>query len=260
VTSGGPVTSEEDEEDFDVEKWRTVRLTLNDASKGLIRVSLLRPAFWVASAHMQPGARIAVNLPDVGLRGIAEVTAVENCPPVATGTADTQIITGTFCTQRAPILRLCFESLDAPLCVTPGHPFYSLDKASWRRAVDLEPGESVLAYDGTATLESVEYKPPNTVYNIEVRQDHSYCVSSLHIVVHNPCSSQAIGEADGYHSSMGDPSDWKFLREKPGSGVRSHDKLFMKMYEFWEDAWGVVREVHYLLRSDGTVFAVKIVE
>ncbi len=48
----------------------------------------------------------------------------------------------------------------------------------------------------------------------------------------------------------GNPDRWKFIREKPGSGVPAHSPNAppgtLKIYEIYQDAYGEVIEVHYL--------------
>ena len=60
----------------------------------------------------------------------------------------------------------------------------------------------------------------------------------------------------------GDPAKWRFLGEKPGSGVAAHSASApagtRKIYEVYEDEFGVEIEVHYFRHLDGSVSGAKV--
>jgi hypothetical protein len=60
----------------------------------------------------------------------------------------------------------------------------------------------------------------------------------------------------------GNPGRWKFIKEKPGSGVPAHSPNAppgtLKIYEIYQDEYGEVIEVHYFRHLDGTVSNVKL--
>ena len=60
----------------------------------------------------------------------------------------------------------------------------------------------------------------------------------------------------------GDPSGWRFLDTKPGSGVPAHSldapEGTLKIYEIYKDEFGYELEVHYFRHRDGRVSGVKV--
>src|SRR5262249_28733911 len=62
---------------------------------------------------------------------------------------------------------------------TAEHPFWVLDKG-WRPATMLEPGDRLVGHDGRLTpVEAIRATGRfETVYNVEIEQDHTYFVGS----------------------------------------------------------------------------------
>lgn len=60
----------------------------------------------------------------------------------------------------------------------------------------------------------------------------------------------------------GDPDNWTFKCEKPGSGVAAHSPLAppgtLKIYEIFADEFGDEIELHYFRHQDGSVTNVKV--
>lgn len=75
---------------------------------------------------------------------------------------------------------------------TAGHPFYVADLETFVTAKDLKVGQNVLLADGTcATIEEIRVQKlriPETTYNFEVEDFHTYYVSGDKVLVHNICS------------------------------------------------------------------------
>ena len=71
---------------------------------------------------------------------------------------------------------------------TPGHKYYLPETKAWVSAEDLKVGYKVLTSDGEyATIEAVRpihYKTPQTTYNFEVADFHTYYVGTG-VLVHN---------------------------------------------------------------------------
>lgn len=72
---------------------------------------------------------------------------------------------------------------------TPDHPFW-VDSKGWTNAGDLHPGDLlVTAADQRVPVESVKpLTETATVFNFEVDRAHTYFVSPLRLLVHNPCT------------------------------------------------------------------------
>lgn len=60
----------------------------------------------------------------------------------------------------------------------------------------------------------------------------------------------------------GDPGNWQFMGEKPGSGVPAHSPSAppgtTKQYDIYKDEFGDEIEVHYFRHPDGSVSDVKV--
>ena len=73
---------------------------------------------------------------------------------------------------------------------TSGHTYYEVNKG-WIKASELEKGDTLLKKDGNKIivdeLEIIEFNGNlNTVYNIEVEDNHNYFVGENSVLVHNP--------------------------------------------------------------------------
>ena len=53
----------------------------NDLS--VVEANFLRPQAWIESHGLVQGARIDLAVPELEIDGLAEVTAVRACPPIA---------------------------------------------------------------------------------------------------------------------------------------------------------------------------------
>ena len=75
---------------------------------------------------------------------------------------------------------------------TAGHPFYVADLEMFVTAKDLKVGQSVLLADGTcAVIEEIrvqKLRTPETTYNFEVEDYHTYYFSDDKVLVHNDCA------------------------------------------------------------------------
>ena len=131
------------------------------------------------------GKSIEIVIPEIALTGMAEIVSVADCPPIAEGPGE--IVTGTFCTNRAAVLDLQFSGMSEPIGVTSGHPIWSETRLEFVDAGELEVGEEVLALNGKETyLSSITPRAgPETVYNFEVANQHVYYVSQNGLLVHN---------------------------------------------------------------------------
>jgi hypothetical protein len=60
----------------------------------------------------------------------------------------------------------------------------------------------------------------------------------------------------------GDPTNWTFQGEKPGSGVPAHSASApagtLKIYELYKDEFDDEIELHYFRHPDGSVSNVKV--
>ena len=79
---------------------------------------------------------------------------------------------------------------------TPEHPFYSPVKG-WTSAIDLRAGDILVMLNGEyVVVEQVQHElleSPETTYNFEVEDYHTYYVGEDHILVHNECKPKSAG-------------------------------------------------------------------
>ena len=89
-------------------------------------------------AHV--GGTVWLNMPEMGVEGLAEVLAIEPCPPLEEG--EGRLVTGTFRHTRGEVYDLKLESESRPIGVTATHPFWSVDEGMGV-SHDLEIGETL---------------------------------------------------------------------------------------------------------------------
>ena len=74
---------------------------------------------------------------------------------------------------------------------TPMHPFYSPVKG-WTSAIDLRAGDVLVMLNGEyVVVEQVQHElleSPETTYNFEVEDYHTYYVGEKSVLVHNDCT------------------------------------------------------------------------
>ena len=78
------------------------------------------------------------------------------------------------------------------LTCTPEHPFY-VPKKGWTSAVDLRAGDILVMLNGEyVVVEQVQHElleSPETTYNFEVEDYHTYYVGFWSVLSHNKCSN-----------------------------------------------------------------------
>ena len=84
------------------------------------------------------------------------------------------------------------------LTCTPEHPFYSPVKG-WTSAVDLRAGDILVMLNGEyVVVEQVQHElleSPETTYNFEVEDYHTYYVGENPVLAHNSCRGNAVKKA-----------------------------------------------------------------
>ncbi|HVX90321.1 MAG TPA: carbohydrate-binding protein [Candidatus Paceibacterota bacterium] len=130
---------------------------------------------------------------ETGLRAIEEVAVGDLVwgRDETTGDVALRRVTRTFVTPDQTLLEVVFddghENVDR-LKATGEHPFWVRGQG-WTKAMDLQPGDPVLARSGESLfVTSVTWsKERETVYNFEVEDLHTYFVGRLGAWVHNSC-------------------------------------------------------------------------
>jgi hypothetical protein len=133
------------------------------------------------------GSTIFVDLPEHGISADFTATAILPCPTPNPG--DGYLVTTKFIHENAEILDLRIEGSDEFIGTTASHPFWSEDRQQFVAAGDLRVGENLLLADDTIRpVESVARRATReTVYNIEVDEEHVFYVGEDGVLVHNEC-------------------------------------------------------------------------
>ena len=149
---------------------------------------------------------------------------------------------------------------DEKIICTGGHPFYVLNaeasrksvlyegtktdkKGKWITAKELKVSNQVLLSDGScAIIETIEVEnlsAPETTYNFEVADYHTYYVSDSKVLVHNDCPTPAT-----------EPKS--FTKLKNGQGYKDRKGNIWKKDMKHKDHWDVsnnkgvkIKEVDY---------------
>ena len=119
--------------------------------------------------------------------------AIESCPLIKKGAG--RVVTGTFKHSSNAVVDIYINGRERPIGTTANHPFWSEDRAEFIRADQLEFGERLRSFTGSAYVTKVvPRRIPETVYNLEVQVDHVYHVSTNGLLVHNgtPCPFEQI--------------------------------------------------------------------
>jgi hypothetical protein len=131
---------------------------------------------------------LPLNLPELEVSGLALVTAIKDCPPIADG--EGSVVTARFVTREVHVVAsvdvLGADGTVETVTGTTIHPVWSVDRQEWVPLAELTEGETLQGLDGLAVVLSVSLsRVSQPVYNIEVLGEHVYQVGELGLVVHN---------------------------------------------------------------------------
>jgi hypothetical protein len=172
--------------------WAKISFVVRRDDGTIVDTELLRPWSWVESQSILPGQSITVHMPELEIHGIATVTGLEPCPPLADG--DGEFVTGRFITRQvASTTRIALEG-GSVIEGTPIHPIWSFDRSDWVPLGELTVGEQLLGADGPVRIMATDVVNKTTqVYNLEIRGEHVYQIGDLEVLVHNVCNSTILG-------------------------------------------------------------------
>jgi hypothetical protein len=164
--------------------WARVSFLIVRNDLSVVEAEFIRPRAWIESLGLVKGARLDLAVPELGIDGLAEVTAVRPCPPIAEG--EGRVVTGRFVTRDvANVVRITLAN-GTEIRATDVHPVWSIDREDWVPAGELEPGEHVDTLTGPVAVLGVErigHHP--AVYNLEVHGEHVYRIAVDGVLVHN---------------------------------------------------------------------------
>ena len=177
--------------DVDPETWRFIKLHMTIGDQEWLQIELLRPLSWIDETSAKNGGVVYLDLPELGVEGDAKVESIEACPEIENedGTGR-NVITGRFIHgSNGNLLNLYIAGESEPTGVTKIHPYWSVDRQKFVKAVDLKPGEQVDTLHGFKKIVKILPRPRDElVYNLEVHREHVYRVGESGTLVHNNCN------------------------------------------------------------------------
>jgi hypothetical protein len=187
VLADNPELSDADRNvpDPDPETWRKLELAMRRENGYRLDITLIRSLDWIEDRRAVPGAKVALDIPEMEAYGYATVSTIAPCPPIKPGPGS--VVIGTYRHTSGDTLNIGVSGLDEPIGATADHPFWSHDRQQFIETGKLQIGEKVVSYDQkTYEITSITRRgPPEPVYNLEVHAESVYYVSELGILVHN---------------------------------------------------------------------------
>lgn len=170
--------------------WRKIAFEM-DFEGTHYDLKFLRPIAWIDANMAYVGNQVHLELPHVGLDGMATVTGLEPCPDIDPP-ADPRhrIVTGTMAHESNALIDLHFMERVEPLVLTPSHKVWAANRGQFVPAADLQEGETMCSPRGQEFAISRIVRretAPTMVFNLEVDGEHVFFVSDLGLLVHNDC-------------------------------------------------------------------------
>jgi len=170
--------------------WAKVSITVERSDGGIVDAEIIRPRSWILASGLSAGRMLPLNLPELEVSGLALVTAIKDCTPIADG--EGSVVTARFVTREVHVVAsvdvLGADGTVETVTGTTIHPVWSVDRQEWVPLVELADGETLQGLDGLAVVLSVTLsRVSQPVYNIEIHGEHVYQVGELGVLVHNSC-------------------------------------------------------------------------
>jgi hypothetical protein len=168
--------------------WAKLSITVVRSDGGIVDAEIIRPRSWILAKGLCAGRMLPLNLPELEVSGLALVTAIDDCPPIADG--EGSVVTARFVTREVHVVAsvdvLGADGTVETITGTTIHPVWSVDRQEWVPLAELAQGERLQGLDGLAVVLGVSLsRVSQPVYNIEVHGEHVYQVGELGLVVHN---------------------------------------------------------------------------
>jgi hypothetical protein len=78
--------------------WAKVFITVERSDGGIVDAQIIRPRSWILRNGVCAGRMLPFNLPELEVSGLALVTCIDDCPPIADG--EGSVVTARFVTVR----------------------------------------------------------------------------------------------------------------------------------------------------------------
>jgi len=178
--------------------WAKLSITVERSDGGIVDAEIIRPRSWILASGLCAGRMLPLNLPELEVSGLALVTAIDDCPPIADG--EGSVVTARFVTREVHVVAsvdvLGADGTFETITGTTIHPVWSVDRQEWVPLAELVDGERLQGLDGLAVVLGVTLsRVSQPVYNIEVHGEHVYQVGELGLVVHNSYYDDIVNEA-----------------------------------------------------------------
>ena len=176
----------------DQANWVKLSITVERSDGGIVDAEIIRPRSWILESGLCAGRMLPLTLPELESSGLALVTAIDDCPPIAG--CEGSVVTARFVTREVHVVAsvdvLGADGTFETITGTTIHPVWSVDRQEWVPLSELAEGETLQGLDGLAVVLGVSLsRVSQPVYNIEVHGEHVYQVGELGVVVHNVKSS-----------------------------------------------------------------------
>ncbi len=203
--------------------WRLVSVRMEQQPGQFVLGQLLRPTNWIRQNAALPGAVIQLEIPEIHVAGDAEVLSIAECPPIRRGAGS--VVTGTFQHVSNEVINVFVEGEAEPIGATSQHPFWSRDRNAFVPAGELRIGEELKTALGTSTrVTSIEIRAgPETVYGLEVADEHVYQITNAGLLVHNASVTSPYQIDTPHGPRWKDPVTGKFVKAPTGNAGRLRD-------------------------------------
>jgi hypothetical protein len=182
--------------------WAKLSITVERSDGGIVDAELIRPRAWILNNGICASRLLPLNLPELDVSGLAMVTCIDDCPPIADG--EGSVVTARFVTREVHVVAsvdvLGADGSVETITGTTIHPVWSVDRQEWVPLGQLVEGEQLSSHlpsplrgKGTEgegaepafVLSVTLSRVTQPVYNIEVHGEHVYQVGELGVLVHN---------------------------------------------------------------------------
>ena len=202
--------------------------------RSIVDAEIIRPRSWILASGLCAGRMLPLNLPELEVSGLALVTAIDDCPPIAEG--EGSVVTARFVTREVHVVAsvdvLGADGAVETITGTTIHPVWSVDRQEWVPLAELAQGEGLYCDTESFGLGFPSSLPPKAsglvlsvslsrvsqpVYNIEVHGEHVYQVGELGLLVHNTCEVLVSrwgreGLKQGDFVMKGAATPWNYLK------------------------------------------------
>lgn len=213
VPARNPLVTDVDRKQFrdpNPDTWRKLHMEYRKPSGEVILIAMIRPMEWLQANDVYEGGRVRLEMSELGVDGLADVKMIGPCPSIRPGPGE--VVLATFAqASAAEIVEVTFANDDCneTIRVTTSHPFWSVKDNSFVPIGRLSAGAQVLTRgDQVKTITSILPRPGpvETVYNLEINNEHVYYVGRLCILVHNNGCREFIRLSSGSRLDLTGPS------------------------------------------------------